>query len=61
MALQIRLEPRWIRHSAFALVIIVIAARLSSNRGALTAEALGERIDLPLLWTAQEKTVGIAS
>jgi hypothetical protein len=27
----------------------------------LTAEALAERIDLPLLWTAQEKVVGIAS
>jgi hypothetical protein len=26
----------------------------------LTAEALTERIDLPLLWTAQEQAVGIA-
>lgn len=25
----------------------------------LTAEALGERIDLPLLWTAQEEALGV--
>jgi hypothetical protein len=25
----------------------------------LTAEALAERIDLPLLWTAQDQAVGI--
>ena len=27
----------------------------------LTAEALAERVELPLLWTAQAKAVGIAS
>ena len=30
------------------------------SRSELTAEALAERIDFPLLWTAQEQAAGIA-
>jgi hypothetical protein len=40
---------------------IVEATAARDQPPELTAEALAERIDLPLLWTAQEKAVGIAS
>jgi len=39
----------------------IVEAIVSGNQPPeLTAEALAERIDLPLLWTAQEQAVGIA-
>jgi hypothetical protein len=40
---------------------IVEAIAAGDEPPELTAEALAERIDLPLLWTAQAKAVGIAS
>ena len=39
---------------------IVEAIAAGNQLPELTAEALAERIDLPLLWTAQEQAVGIA-
>jgi hypothetical protein len=38
------------------VVEMIAAGRQPSE---LTAEALAERIDLPLLWTAQEEAVGV--
>ena len=45
---------------AFLAPEIVEAIAAGSQPPELTAEALAERIDLPLLWTAQEQAVGIA-
>ena len=45
---------------AFLAPQIVEAIVAGNQPPELTAEALAERIDLPLLWTAQEKAVGIA-
>jgi hypothetical protein len=38
------------------IVETIAAGRQPSE---VTAEALAERIDLPLLWTAQEQAVGV--
>jgi ParB-like chromosome segregation protein Spo0J len=38
-------------------IVEMIAAGTQPSE--LTAEALAERIDLPLLWTAQEQAVGV--
>jgi site-specific DNA recombinase len=46
---------------AFLAPEIVEAMAAGDQPPELAAEALAERIDLPLLWTAQEKAVGIAS
>jgi hypothetical protein len=46
---------------AFLAPDIVEAIAAGDQPSELTAEALAERIDLPLLWTAQAKAVGIAS
>ena len=46
---------------AFLAPQIVEAIVAGNQPPELTAEALAERIDLPLLWTAQAKAVGIAS
>jgi hypothetical protein len=45
---------------AFLAPEIVEAIIAGNQPPELTAEALAERIDLPLLWTAQEQAVGIA-
>jgi site-specific DNA recombinase len=45
---------------AFLTPQIVEAIVAGNQPPELTAEALAERIDLPLLWTAQEQAVGIA-
>jgi site-specific DNA recombinase len=45
---------------AFLAPEIVEAIVAGNQPTELTAEALAERIDLPLLWTAQEQAVGIA-
>ena len=45
---------------AFLAPEIVQAIVAGNQPPELTAEALAERIDLPLLWTAQEQAVGIA-
>ncbi len=45
---------------AFLAPEIVQAIAAGNQPPELTAEALAERIDLPLLWTEQEKAVGIA-
>ena len=45
---------------AFLAPEIVEAIAAGEQPPELTAEALAERIDLPLLWTEQEKAVGIA-
>ena len=41
--------------------VIVEAIAAGDQPLELTAEALAEQIDLPVLWTAQAKAVGIAS
>ncbi len=46
---------------AFLAPEIVEAIAAGDQPPELTAEALAERIDLPLFWTAQAKAVGIAS
>ena len=46
---------------SFLAPVIVEAIAAGDQPPELTAEVLAERIDLPLLWTAQEKAVGIAS
>ena len=46
---------------AFLAPEIVEAIAAGDQPPELTAEALAERIDLPLLWTAQAKAVGITS
>jgi site-specific DNA recombinase len=45
---------------AFLAPQIVEAIVAGNQPPELTAEAFAERIDLPLLWTAQEQAVGIA-
>ena len=45
---------------AFLVPDIVQAIVAGNQPPELTAEALAERIDLPLFWTAQEQAVGIA-
>jgi site-specific DNA recombinase len=45
---------------AFLAPQMVEAIVASNQPPELTAEALAERIDLPLLWTAQEQAVGIS-
>ena len=44
---------------AFLAPEIVEAIVAGNQPPELTAEALAERIDLPLLWAAQEQAVGI--
>lgn len=44
---------------AFLAPKIVEAIAAGSQPLELTAEALAERIDLPLAWTAQEEVVGV--
>ena len=59
-----RVGSRYVRRLlrlAFLAPEIVEAIAAGEQPPQLTAEALAERIDLPLLWTAQEKAVGIAS
>jgi hypothetical protein len=59
-----RVGSRYVRRLlrlAFLAPKIVEAIAAGDQPPQLSAEALAERIDLPLLWTAQEKAVGIAS
>jgi site-specific DNA recombinase len=59
-----RVGSRYIRRLlrlAFLAPVIVEAIAAGDQPPELTAEALAERIDLPLLWTAQAKAVGITS
>ncbi len=59
-----RVGSRYIRRLlrlAFLAPVIVEAITAGDQPPELTAEVLAERIDLPLLWTAQAKAVGIAS
>ena len=59
-----RVGSRYVRRLlrlAFLAPVIVEAIAAGDQPPELTAEALAERIDLPLLWTAQAKAVGIAS
>jgi len=58
-----RVGARYVRRLmrlAFLAPEIVAAIAAGNQPPDLTAEALAERIDLPLLWTAQEQAVGIA-
>ena len=58
-----RVGARYVRRLmrlAFLVPKIVEMIATGSQPPDLTAEALTERIDLPLLWTAQEQVVGIA-
>ena len=59
-----RVGSRYVRRLlrlAFLAPEIVEAIAAGDQPPELTAEALAERIELPLLWTAQAKAVGIAS
>jgi site-specific DNA recombinase len=59
-----RVGARYVRRLlrlAFLAPEIVEAIATGDQPPELTAEVLAERIDLPLLWTAQAKAVGIAS
>ena len=59
-----RVGSRYVRRLlrlAFLGTEIVEAIAAGEQPPELTAEALAERIDLPLLWTAQAKAVGITS
>ena len=59
-----RISSRYVRRLlrlAFLAPEIVEAIAAGSQPPALTAETLAERVDLPLLWPAQEKAVGLAS
>jgi hypothetical protein len=59
-----RVGSRYVRRLlrlAFLAPEIVEAIAAGDQPSELTAEALAERIELPLLWTAQAKAVGIAS
>jgi hypothetical protein len=59
-----RVGSRYVRRLlrlAFLAPEIVEAIAAGDQPPQLSAEALAERIDLPLLWTAQEQAVGIAS
>jgi hypothetical protein len=58
-----RVGSRYVRRLlrlAFLAPGIVEAIAAGEQPPELTAEALAERIDLPLLWTAQAKAVAIA-
>jgi hypothetical protein len=46
----------WLAFLAPKIIEMIVAGRQPSE---LTAEALAERIDLPLLWTAQEEVAGV--
>jgi hypothetical protein len=57
-----RVSARYVRRLmrlAFLAPKIVEMIAAGRQPSELTAEALAERIDLPLLWTAQEQPVGI--
>ena len=59
-----RVSPRYVRRLlrlAFLAPEIVEAIAAGDQPPELTAEALAERIDLPLLWAAQAKAVGLPS
>jgi site-specific DNA recombinase len=59
-----RVGSRYVRRLlrlAFLAPEIVEAIAAGDQPRELTAEVLAERIDLPMLWTAQAKAVGIAS
>jgi hypothetical protein len=59
-----RVSSRYVRRLlrlAFLAPDIVEAIAAGKQPTQLTAEALAERIELPPLWTAQAKAVGIAS
>ncbi len=59
-----RVGSRYIRRLlrlAFLAPVIVEAIAAGDQPPELTAEALAERIDLPLLWAAQARAMGIAS
>jgi site-specific DNA recombinase len=59
-----RVGSRYVRRLlrlAFLAPEIIEAIAVGDQPPELTAEVLAERIDLPLLWTAQAKAVGIAS
>jgi hypothetical protein len=45
--------------SALASLVSTIVRIISPFPATSTAEALAERVDLPLLWTAQKKAVGL--
>jgi site-specific DNA recombinase len=58
-----RVTARYVRRLmrlAFLAPEIIEAIVAGNQPTELTAEALAERIDLPLLWTAQQQAVGIA-
>jgi hypothetical protein len=57
-----RVSARYVRRLmrlAFLAPKIVEMIAAGTQPSELTAEALAERIDLPLLWTAQEQAVGV--
>jgi hypothetical protein len=57
-----RVSARYVRRLmrlAFLAPKIVEMIAAGRQPSELTAEALAERIDLPLLWTAQEQPVGV--
>ena len=57
-----RVSARYVRRLmrlAFPAPKIVETIAAGRQPSELTAEALAERIDLPLLWTAQEQAVGV--
>ena len=57
-----RVSARYVRRLmrlAFLAPKIVEMIAAGRQPSELTAEALAERIDLPLLWTAQEQAVGV--
>jgi site-specific DNA recombinase len=59
-----RIGSRYVRRLlrlAFLAPEIVEAIAAGDQPPELTAEVLAERIDLPLLWPAHAKAVGIAS
>jgi site-specific DNA recombinase len=59
-----RVGSRYVRRLlrlAFLASEIVEAIAAGDQPPELTAQALAERIDIPLLWTAQAKAVGMAS
>jgi len=59
-----RVGSRYVRRVmrlSFLAPGIVEAIAVGDQPPELTAEALAERVDLPLLWNAQEEAVGIAS
>jgi hypothetical protein len=63
IALREGVSPRYVRrllNVAFLAPKIVQAIAEGRQPPELTAEALAERIELPLLWTEQERAVGIS-